>query len=89
MVDGIINMLDMLNEDKLHSVQQAKIHGIAIGVTGTSIIGGGIYLYIKYRDKKQCREKMQEVVEILKQEVSLANEEKISVAENEEIVEKG
>lgn len=89
MVDGIINMLDMLNEDKLHSVKQAKMHGIAIGVTGTSIIGGGIYLYIKYRDKKQCREKMQEVVEILKQEVSLANEEKISVAENEEIVEKG
>ena len=88
MVDGIINMLDMLNEDKFHSVKQAKMHGIAIGAAGASIIGGSIYLYTKYRDKKRCREKMQEVVEILKQEVALANKEKISVEENDGIVEK-
>ena len=61
--------------------------GMVIGIVGTSIIGAGIYLYSKYRDKMQCREKMQEVVEILKQEVALANEEKISVEQSEGIVE--
>ena len=87
MIDGIINMIDMMNRDKLHSVKKAKMDGMVIGIVGTSIIGAGIYLYSKYRDKMQCREKMQEVVEILKQEVALANEEKISVEQSEGIVE--
>ena len=87
MIDGIINMIDMMNRDKLHSVKKAKMDGMVIGIVGTSIIRAGIYLYSKYRDKMQCREKIQEVVEILKQEVTLANEEKISVEQSEGIVE--
>lgn len=82
MIDGLINIVEMLNADKIANVKNARIGGIAIGAIVMVIIGGGINLCIKHMEKKQCCEKIQEVAEISKQEVSLANEEKLPEDEN-------
>lgn len=87
MVDGLINIVGMLDADKTYSVRNAKVDGIAIGVIGSAIIGGGAYLLHKHLEKCQNRKKMQEVAEILKQEVALANQEELPIDENEVIEE--
>ena len=87
MVDGLINIVGMLDADKTYSVRNARIGGIAIGAIGTIVIGSGAYLIHKHREKCQSRKKIQEVAEILKQEVALANQEELPVDENEAIEE--
>ncbi len=83
MIDGLINIVGMLNTDKAISVKNARLGGVAMGAIGTAIIGGGITLYIRHREKKQCREKMQEITEILKQEVALSDAEQLPVGDGD------
>lgn len=83
MVDGLINIVDMLNADKMCSVRNAMAGGISIGVLGTV----GAYLIHKHYEKCKSRKKIQEVAEILKQEVALAEKKKLPVDENEVIEE--
>lgn len=87
MVDGLINIIGMLAADNACSIRNARVGGIAIGIIGTAVVGGGAYLIHKYREKCQNRKKIQEVAEILKQEVALANQEELPVDENEAIEE--
>ncbi|GAB5081771.1 hypothetical protein Osc1_09440 [Hominimerdicola sp. 21CYCFAH17_S] len=87
MVDGLIKIVRMLDEDKVHCVKNARVGGITIGVICTAIIGGSAYLIHKHREKCQSRKKMQEVAEILKQEVALADEEKLPVDEKNNVTE--
>lgn len=87
MVDGLINIIGMLDEDRMCSVRNSMVGGISIGVISTTVIGGSAYLIHKHREKCQNRKKIQEVAEILKQEVALANEEKPPVDESSAIVE--
>lgn len=87
MVDGLINIIGMLDADNACSIRNARVGGIAIGVIGTIVIGSGAYLIHKRREKCQNRKKIQEVAEILKQEVALANQEELPVDENEVIEE--
>lgn len=87
MVDGLSNIIGILNADKICSVRNAKIEGIVIGVIGTVVAGGSAYLIHKHREKCQNRKKMQEIAEILKQEVALSNQEELPVDENDVIEE--
>ena len=82
MVDGLINIIGMLDADNACSIRNARVGGIAIGVIGTVVIGGSAYLIHKHREKSQNRKKIQKVAEILKQEVALANQEELPVDEN-------
>lgn len=86
MVDGLINIVDMLHADKLYSVKNAQINGIVIGIIISTIFGGSAYLIYKYYEKNQSRKQIQEVAEILKQEVSLANQEELPADESEVIL---
>ena len=78
MVDGLINMVDVLKADKDQNVSQAKISygvgGFGIGVIATSLFGSAIWFHSKYKSRKQCQEESQSVVKMLKQEVAAANE---------------
>lgn len=85
MAKGLLNILTITEMEKLESVAQARVGSIAIGTISTAIIVGGIHLFLKHQEKKQSRKKMQEVAEILKQEVALANQEELPVDENEVI----
>ena len=85
MVDGLINIVGMLDADKTYNVRNARIGGIAIGAIGTAVAVGGAYLIHKHREKCQNRKKIQEVAEILKQEVALANQEELPADKNEVI----
>lgn len=86
MVDGLINIVDKLETDKMYCVKYARINGIVIGVIVTTVAAGGsAYLIHKHREKRQNQKKIQEVAEILKQEVALANQEELPVDENEVI----
>ena len=87
MVDGLINIIGMLDADNACSIRNARVGGIAIGVIGTAVIGESAYLIHKHREKSQNRKKIQEVAEILKQEVALANQEELPADENEVIEE--
>lgn len=75
MADGLINI-----------VKNAQIRGIAIGVIISAIFGRSAYLIYKYYEKNQSRKQLQEVAEILKQEVSLANQEELPADESEVIL---
>lgn len=87
MVDGLIYIFSMLDDDKSYCVKNARISGIAIGAIGSAVVVGGAYLIHKHCEKVQNRKKIQEVAEILKQEIVLANEEQLPVDENAVIAE--
>lgn len=80
MASGLSYIAETFNADKTIRVKKARLDGIAMGAIGTAIIGsGGIALYVRHREKKQCREKMQEITEILKQEIALSDAEQLPV----------
>ncbi len=83
MVDGLIQIVSMLNEDKVQCVKNARVSGIVIGAVGTASVIGGIHLYSKHKEKKQCREKMEQVAEILRQEAAIADNESTLSVETE------
>lgn len=83
MIDGLINIIGILDADKKHSVRNAKIGGIAIGIISTVVISSSAHWIHRYHEKCQNRKKVQDITEILKQEVALANQEEISADKND------
>lgn len=80
MVDGLINIIQTVRISGLRN-------GIAIGVvTSLVIFSGSAYLVYRHYEKKQSQKQIQEVAEILKQEVALANQEELPVNESKVIV---
>lgn len=83
MADGLIKIVEILNEDKKYGVRKAAVSNFVLGgAICTVITGVSACLIYKHHEKCQSRQKMQEVAEILKQEVALANEEKFPVNES-------
>lgn len=85
MIDGLIKIVDMLQTNIKDAQRSGLRSGIAIGVviSSAAIVGG--YLVYRHYEKTQSRKQIQEVAEILKQEVELANQEEIPVNESEVI----
>lgn len=83
MADGVINIVQMIIEENRERVIKVGVGCFAMGAVGTASVIGGIHLYSKHKEKKHCREKMEQVAEILRQEAAIANNESTLPVETE------
>lgn len=69
MVDGLLNIVNMMIEDKRLKVNQTKI---TYGVGGAAAVGL-IWLYTNHKERKRNIRNYHSVVEIAEKEVEVAN----------------